>query len=142
MVQKTLLEKYGLNESDKENIEKSKEIIPTMNLGEMPVGHSENLTIAIDEPFMVDFEEKQKDGTMKKRTEPVITVLDRLGTKCNIWLSAKSLKYEFFKLQEENESLNGLKVVLKVREYQHETYGKTRGYSILVREDDSEEETN
>lgn len=125
MTQKTLLEKYGLNETDKEKIDKSKDIIPTFNLGDLPVNHEEQFTIAIDEPFMVDFEQ---DG--EQRREPVITVIDRFGMKFNIWLTAKSLKYEFFKLQESHESLKDLKVNLKVREYNHEKYGKTRGYSI------------
>lgn len=116
---------YGLSEEEAKNV---KDIVPTYNLSSLESGQSAEFKILEAKPREITFQDK-KSGEEKKQL--VINAQDKLTkmTVC-IWLSAKSLKQEFFKLATKHSSLQGLDIIVSARNYEHEKWGEVRGYSV------------
>lgn len=135
-------EAHDLFGVSKEEADKAQDIVPTFNLGDLEVGKSHRFTIVSAQPKSVEFEDKKErdeEGKPVKKSQLVLEAIDALtGMKVALWLSAKSLRLEFMKLYRAKGTLENVPVVVAVREYEHDQWGKVRGYS--VQEDKSVED--
>lgn len=121
---------------DNETAEKIRtDILPSVPLGDVPVGESIKLKILSAQPEMI--KHKQKDPKTKEEVEvqtPVLKVHNpNSGMDETLWLSSNSLKMEMFKLSKQVDGdLSNKDVVIKVEEYKHEAYGMCRGYRAQI----------
>lgn len=121
---------------DNETAEKIRtDILPSVPLGDVPVGESIKLKILSTQPEMITH--KQKDPKTKEEVEvktPVLKVHNvQSGMDETLWLTSSSLKMEMFKLSKQVDGdLSNKNVVIKVEEYKHETYGNCRGYRAQI----------
>lgn len=114
MKQTDLFNKFGV---DKEEFEKTKDILPTLDFGKLDVGESVVLTIDANEPKEIEHDDKFNKG--QKTKSKVISVIvhryNRIGDhndhfvvpmnneKMTLWLSSKSLLYSLMKVLEDKE---------------------------------------
>lgn len=122
---------FGLTKEEAESV---KDFKPTLNLGTLEVGQSKRLKVLSEEPREVEREEEvEEDGETKtvKKKDLVIECVDAdTGMECTVWLSSKSLRMEFYKVYKNAGTLKNIDVIVGVREYKHEKYGKSRGYTV------------
>lgn len=125
------LNAFGLTQEEAESV---KDFKPTLNLGTLAVGQSKRLKVLSEEPREVErdeeVEENGKKKTVKKKDLVVECVDFDTGMECTLWLSSKSLRLEFYKVFKNAGTLKNINVIVGVREYKHEKYGTTRGYTV------------
>lgn len=117
---------FGLTKDD---AQKMKDFAPTYNLSQLGEGDVVAFKVLDEVPRNVKF----KDKTGQEKEDKVLEVLHRpTGLKQTIWLSSKSVRGSFMQLaQKNNGTLKNLEVLISVRLYTHETYGKgTRAYDV------------
>lgn len=131
MTEKNLYEKFGLTE---EEADKTKDILPSFNLGKLKDGETADFKLLQSEPHYVEWKDKD---TGEERKQLVVTALDLLtGTEIALWLSAKSLRMEFLKLAKKCDGdLKDKTIRVSVRTYKHQQYGTSRGYTVQLKEE-------
>jgi len=118
---------FGLDEKEEKKAMEAKDIIPTLDLGKMPIGSEVRIQFLENSPREIEVD---RDGEKEKAKVMTVLNIDE-GTKNTLWLSAVSMKMAIFRLWKAcNESLMDKKAVIKIREYKHEKFGLTRGYDI------------
>jgi hypothetical protein len=136
---------------DKETFVKSKDILPTFDLGELKENSTVYLTVLDKKPQPITHKAKFPKGKIKEGDEmetPVLTVnvhkvsvpdkdsemglLDiSFEEKFTLWLSSKSLSLGFAKIFEDNsEDLTGIKAKIKVTTAIYKKFGENRCYQV------------
>lgn len=122
-------EKFGLTADD---VEKQKEIPPTVELSSLAPGETLNLRILEKEPRMV----KTKNEKGRNQENYVITVLDlKTNIKMSLWLSAMTVRMGMYSISQKRGNLENAEVVIGCRMYDHETYGRTKAYTVSMVDD-------
>lgn len=126
----SLNEDFGLTTED---AEKTKDIIPTFNLGKLGEGDTEAFKVLEEKPRTVKFKTKDDKGEEVEKEDLVLTAMHRpTGVKQTLWLSSKSLRMQFYKLAKNRpeQNLLGAEIIISVRMYDHPQWGETRGYVV------------
>lgn len=142
------LEVYGITEED---LEKSKDINPTLNLGKFEEGAMLDLTILDKEPKFVKhknkFKQSAKDSDEKET--PVLNVVlhtvyrpqeDKTflnvpmnDEKYSLWLSSKSLSLGLARIAKETlGNLENIKVRIKISLTDYKEFGTNRCYNVTT----------
>lgn len=124
-----MAENYEVFGLTKEETEKLKDFKPTLNLSNLNVNESKRLLILDDKPREVEVDDPKAAG--KKKKELVIEGVDKdNGLQVTVWLSAKSLRMEFLKVYNKQNTLKNKHVIVGVREYDHPKYKKVKAYTV------------
>lgn len=121
---------FGFTDEEAKKYKDLQDIKPTFNLSQLEVGQTAKFKITSKTPRTISVTDEDAEGG--KRDVPVIEVIDKLtGMENTLWISGMSLKIQFSRLFEKHSgNLKDLDIVVAVREYEHEKYGKTRAYNI------------
>lgn len=139
----SILERFGIN---KEEFEKTKDILPTFDFSNLAVGESVVLTIDEETPKPVEHENKFKKGENTKTfVLPVIVhQVNRLGDhnepfvvpmndeKMTLWLSSKSLSMNLVKIFEETGKVKGTTVKIVKSSAIYKNYGENTCYNVFL----------
>lgn len=135
---KSLFDVYGVSE---ESFNKSKDILPTLDIGKLEVGSRVLLTFLDDAPKLVSIESKFQK---KKVDTPVIRVLvdtifrmekdGRLleiptGMNYSLWLSSKSLAMGVLKVHQAHGTLKDIKISISIGMTDYKDFGENRCYT-------------
>jgi len=127
-----LSELFGV---DKETLDKSKNILPVLDLGKMEIGTKVKVEFLEDAPREI----KTPNNQYGNETAKVINVKeislgegeDEGAVKYSLFLSSKSLALGVARVYVENkESLLGTKVLITISETVYKTFGLNRCYIV------------
>lgn len=127
----SLADDLGLSEDEQEQALNSG--TPSLNIPDVPKDKEEG------EPVYVKFThgtkeydkvEVENDGDVEQ--VPVVTVELLDGSKRSLWLSATSMKKQYFKLAHSVDDIEGQHAAIYKRQYDHPKYGDSIAYVIDV----------
>jgi hypothetical protein len=129
---------------DKATFEKSKDILPTFNLGELPVGSKVVLRFLESVPkeieVMSKFAKKKVltkvikvfvDTVFKANSDGTLTEIP-YGFEYSLWLSSKSLSLGLLKIAYNSETLQDAKVTISIGTADYKDFGENRCYSVTL----------
>lgn len=141
--QSDLFEAFGI---DKETFEKSKDILPTLDLGELETGSEVYIQFLESMPIKeVEHQSKFGNKGEKVKTKVLTVSVEKIlrqtdsekleipiGEKQTLWLSSKSLRLGIMRIaSENNNNLEGLKVVIKKGLATYKQYGENTCYNVV-----------
>lgn len=121
---------FGLTE---EELQKSMDILPTLDLGKMPIGTKLFLKFAEKEPREIELKEKGKYGQSSAWVINIddFTLGENTVLKYTMFLSAKTLRLAVIKLWKNNdENLENIKIQLIVGSAEFKEFGENRCYTV------------
>ena len=132
---------YGITE---EAYTKSKDILPTFELGKLNVGSRVVLTFLDETPRKMNVANKYKKGE-KTETSVISVYVDTvfnmgkdgvlievpMRMNYSLWLSSKSLALGILKVHKSVGTLKGQKVTLSIGTAEYKDFGENRCYSVV-----------
>jgi hypothetical protein len=134
---------FGLYGVDRDAFERSKDILPTFDLGKLEVGSRVALKFLDDSPKIVTTKDKFSKGNMKET--PVIRVMIdtvfRMGDDGklieipmnmahSLWLSSKSLAMGVLRVHQEHGTLKDKRAIINIGITDYKDFGENRCYSV------------
>ena len=112
---------------DKETLDKSKDIRPILNLGELKVNDFVKVEFIENEPKKIETPNSKFGKT--SRVILVKTLED--GLECSLFMSSKSLSLGIAKVWESNnKQLKGIKVLIKKSIVDYKEFGANNCYNV------------
>jgi hypothetical protein len=138
---KSLFDKFGV---DKEAFEKSKDILPTLDLGKLSIGSRAKVQFIDSYPKEIETNSKFSKGKVltrairvhcywiERHTETGVLTVPMEGDY-TLWLSSKSLSMSLLKIANEQPEgdLMGVSVVITVSLAEYKDYGENRCYNAV-----------
>lgn len=128
---------FGLSN---EEAEKVKDITPSYKLSDLKKGQTAHFKLVEKMPRSIEYEDKSVNPPKKEKRQVIQAVDLDSGLDVTLWLSAKSLQMEFYKLaKRHNGDLEGVHIKIGIRIYEHDKWGATTK-AYVVQEDNTAEE--
>jgi hypothetical protein len=118
-----------------EEVEQSKSILPTLDLGNLKVGNTLKIKFLETTPKEIETESKFQKGKQKVKILKVLEIslgetFEQGAREYTMWLSAKTLQLEIAKLyMANNETLDGVKAEVSVT-IENFALGENRCYHL------------
>jgi len=139
----SLLNKFKI---DKEEFEKSKDILPTLDMGKLEINESVIVTIDSEEPTEIEHDDKFNKGKKikslvlpvvvnqynridKENKEFIVTANDE---KMTLWLSSKSLRMNLLKCFENKPFIKGVKLKITKTTAVYKNFGENTCYTVVL----------